>query len=79
MTTKTKRTQAKPRGKSYMRKIDPTIHMHKIWNGRAIVPESKETVILWGEATDPTLAESARIIRNGGRTVQFKNLTNQAI
>ncbi len=76
MNTKTKHTKAKARHKSYMRKTDPVLHTRKnlIWNGRAIVPESKETVVLFGEAENPLVKESARIITQGGRQVEYKNL-----
>jgi hypothetical protein len=79
MSTTTKRMKAKARHKSYTRAINAVNNENKIWNGRAIVPGSKETVVLWGEATDPSLTESARIIRNGGRAVQFKNLQYKSI
>lgn len=40
---------------------------------------SKQVVILFGTESDSSLKESKRIITNGGRRVEFKNLQTQAI
>jgi hypothetical protein len=74
MSTTTKRMKAKTRHKSYTRAINAFNHENKIWNGRAIVPGSRERVELFGEPTNPALQESARIITQGGRTVTYRNL-----
>lgn len=46
---------------------------------RNLRPTSKEAVILFGTEADTNLKESKRIITNGGRRVEFKNLQTQAI
>lgn len=40
---------------------------------------SKQVVVLFGTESDSSLKESKRIITNGGRRVEFKNLQTQAI
>lgn len=40
---------------------------------------TKEVVILFGSEGDANLKESKRIITNGGRKVEFKNLQTQII
>jgi hypothetical protein len=45
----------------------------------ALRASTREVVILFGSESDPALRESKRIITNGGRRVEFKNLQTQAI
>jgi len=45
----------------------------------ALRASTREVVILFGTESDPALKESKRIITNGGRRVEFKNLQTQAI
>ena len=46
---------------------------------RTLRATSKEVVILFGSEGDSNLKDTKRIITNGGRRVEFKNLQTQAI
>jgi hypothetical protein len=74
--------QDKNRSKSYIKRSQAIVRPLRdnlIWNGKQITTGSRERVVLFGEESNPELRESARIIRNGGREVQFKNLATTSL
>jgi hypothetical protein len=81
-TTRTKRKQEQNRSKSYIKRSQAVVRPLRdnlIWNGKQITTGSRERVVLFGESENPLVKESARIITQGGREVEYKNLAHQSI